>query len=89
MKIKKILFMFIFILFFVPVIVKAETPEITASSGIVIDCIDGRILYEKNSSEKIYPASITLWESFFIRLYLSPCPALLSEFFSREITFLS
>lgn len=59
MKIKKIIFMFIFILFFVPVIVKAETPEITAFSGIVIDCIDGRILYEKNSSERIYPASMT------------------------------
>ena len=59
MKIKKILFMVIFVLFFVPVIVKGEAPEITAFSGIVIDCIDGRILYEKNSSERIYPASMT------------------------------
>ena len=39
--------------------VQAKEPEITATSGMVIDCIDGKILYSKNADEKLYPASLT------------------------------
>lgn len=39
--------------------VNAETPEITATSATVIDCLDGKILYSENMDEKLYPASMT------------------------------
>ena len=36
-----------------------KTPEIKAKSAILINADTGRILYEKNSHEKLYPASMT------------------------------
>ncbi len=36
-----------------------ESPEISAESAILIDATTGEILYEKNSKNKMYPASIT------------------------------
>lgn len=59
MKIKKILLVFVFIIVIMQNISNAETPEITATSAVVIDCIDGKILYSKNMDEKLYPASVT------------------------------
>lgn len=59
MKIKKILLVLAFLILIMQSIVNAETPEITATSAVVIDCIDGKILYGKNMDEKLYPASVT------------------------------
>ena len=59
MRIRKILIMLIFTIFVFGTVVNAETPEITATSATVIDCLDGKILYSKNADEKLYPASIT------------------------------
>lgn len=59
MRIKRILLVFIITILTFTTTVSAQTPEITATSGIVIDCIDGKILYEKNMNEKLYPASMT------------------------------
>jgi len=56
---KKILLIFIFLSLIFCTAVNAETPDITATSAAVIDCIDGKILYSKNMDEKLYPASIT------------------------------
>lgn len=36
-----------------------DVPEINAGAGILIDADASKILYEKNSSEKMYPASTT------------------------------
>ena len=59
MKIKKIfIFLIIISLIFIGRVQAAE-PEITATSAVVIDCIDGKFLYSKNSEEKLYPASLT------------------------------
>lgn len=59
MRVKKILMIFAFFILVFCTDVFAETPEITATSGAVIDCIDGKILYSKNMDEKLYPASMT------------------------------
>jgi len=59
MNLRKILLICIFFLIVLCTTVNAETPEITATSGAVIDCIDGKILYSKNMDEKLYPASMT------------------------------
>ncbi len=59
MRIKRILLVFILLIITFTTIVNAETPEITATSGVVIDCIDGKVLYEQNMNEKMYPASMT------------------------------
>ena len=59
MKIGKILVVFLFLILLLCTVVNAETPEITATSATVIDCIDGKILYSKNMDEKLYPASMT------------------------------
>ena len=59
MKVKRVLaILLLFNLILVPA-VNAKEPEITATSGAVIDCIDGKILYSKNMDEKLYPASLT------------------------------
>ena len=34
--------------------VHAVTPEITATSAVVIECLDGKILYSKNTIVKYY-----------------------------------
>ncbi|MDK2810748.1 MAG: hypothetical protein PWR27_1457 [Petroclostridium sp.] len=52
-----ILFLFFINIFAIPVY--AQSPQINSPSVILIDSATGRILYEKNSHEKMYPASIT------------------------------
>jgi len=59
MRLRKILLISIFLILMLCTVVNAEVPEITATSGAVIDCIDGKILYSKNIDEKLYPASLT------------------------------
>lgn len=62
MRIKKILiFLFIFILILNPFISygASEQPEINAGAAILIDSSSEKILYSKNESEKMYPASTT------------------------------
>ena len=65
-KEKKLISLFMLLLFlthiiFVPVNVKAEGEGINveASSAILIEPTTGKILYEKNSHEKLAPASVT------------------------------
>lgn len=62
MRIKKILiFLFMFIFIFNPFISYgvSEPPEINAGAAILIDSSSEKILYSKNESEKMYPASTT------------------------------
>lgn len=59
MKLARTLLIFILLSFSLTVVVNAAEPEITATSGAVIDCLDGKILYSKNIDEKLYPASLT------------------------------
>lgn len=59
MKLKKILIILMFLILMLSSVVNANEPEITATSGAAIDCIDGKILYSKNMDEKLYPASLT------------------------------
>lgn len=59
MKLRKILIIVACLIAILMPCVQAKEPEITATSGMVIDCIDGKILYSKNSDEKLYPASLT------------------------------
>lgn len=59
MKSRKILIIVLCLIALLTPCVKAKEPEITATSGMVIDCIDGKILYSKNADEKLYPASLT------------------------------
>lgn len=59
MKVVRILLVFILLNVSLTTVINAVEPEITATSGAVIDCIDGKILYSKNIEEKIYPASLT------------------------------
>lgn len=59
MKLRKILIIVACLIAILMPCVQANEPEITATSGMVIDCIDGKILYSKNADEKLYPASLT------------------------------
>lgn len=59
MNLRKIVLVLILAIMAFSTSVNAETPEITATSAAVIDCIDGKILYSKNMDEKLYPASMT------------------------------
>lgn len=60
MRISKILIIFVLIILLFGTIARAaEEPEITATSAVVVDCIDGKILYSKNMEERLYPASLT------------------------------
>lgn len=59
MRLNKLFVILFIMLICLTTYVYAETPEITASSGVVIDCFDGKILYEKNMNDKMYPASLT------------------------------
>jgi len=49
----------LFILIHLILPVYAEAPDIHSPSAILIDAASGRILFEKNIHEKMYPASIT------------------------------
>lgn len=55
---KKIGIFFLFLVFLIPN-VKAEELEISAKSGILMSYDTGDILYKKNESEKLAPASMT------------------------------
>ena len=59
MKLRKILIIVACLIAILMPCVQAKEPEITATSGMVIDCINGKILYSKNADEKLYPASLT------------------------------
>ena len=59
MKVRKIFIVLLFLAVILTTKTNAVGPEITATSGVVIDCIDGKILYSKNMEEKLYPASLT------------------------------
>lgn len=59
MKLRKILIILACLIAILMPCVQAKEPEITATSGMVIDCIDGKILYSKDADEKLYPASLT------------------------------
>ena len=59
MKLGKVLIISAILVLTLITSVYAAEPEITATSSVVIDCIDGKILYSKNMKEKLYPASLT------------------------------
>lgn len=61
MKLKqKILFLAIaIILLITPTVVHAESPTINSKAAILVEVSTGRILYEKNSTKQLYPASTT------------------------------
>lgn len=62
MKIRKfliVLFIFIFILNFSVCYGISDAPEISAGAAILIDSSSEKILYSKNETEKMYPASTT------------------------------
>ena len=59
MKLRKILIISVILVLTLITSVQAAEPEITATAAVVIDCIDGKILYSKNMKEKLYPASLT------------------------------
>lgn len=59
MKLKRILIIMLCSIMLLKANIYAKEPEITATSGAVIDCIDGKIWYSKNMDEKLYPASLT------------------------------
>lgn len=59
MNVKRFFVIFLLVILALTTYVQAETPEITATAGTVIDCIDGKFLYDKNMNEKLYPASLT------------------------------
>ena len=48
MKLKKICVLIVLFIICITTQVKAVEPEITATSAVVIDCKDGKILYSKN-----------------------------------------
>ena len=56
---KKIIFLLIVTIFCSQLNVFAEEVELTATSAILMDAVSGTVLYEKNSDEKMPPASIT------------------------------
>ena len=60
MKLKKKLLLFIFILIInLNSIVYADEIKLNATSAILVEVSTGKVLYERNSNEKRYPASIT------------------------------
>ena len=48
MKLRKILIISVILVLTLITSVQAAEPEITATAAVVIDCIDGKILYSKN-----------------------------------------
>lgn len=58
---KKFLMFFLFFLVFGPSIVEAEETDlaIVSEAAILVDSQSGATLYEKNSEQKMYPASLT------------------------------
>lgn len=58
-KVVSLLTVVIFCLTLFPVDVKADSLEISAPSGILLEKTTGEVLYEKNPDEKMKPASVT------------------------------
>ncbi len=65
---KKIISMFLFLIFLIPITTKAIETDLTpnASSAILIEFETGETIYEKNSHEKLHPASMTKIMSMLI-----------------------
>ena len=59
-----------------------EGPKITASSAVVMDAETGLVLYEKNATEKYYPASIT--KILTTLLAIENCPMTDKVLFSKD-----
>ncbi|MBE5821590.1 MAG: D-alanyl-D-alanine carboxypeptidase [Clostridiales bacterium] len=60
MKIQKIISMLVvFVLLLSTLVFATPDIELSAESAILIEATTGQVLYEKNSEEKMYPASIT------------------------------
>ena len=62
---KKIIFTFLALLF-IPICVLAEDLAPNAGSAILIEASTGEIIYEKNSHEKLAPASMTKMMSMLL-----------------------
>lgn len=49
-----------------------STPQISGQYAILMDYETGKVLYEKNSSQKLYPASTTkMWTAYIVLKYTS------------------
>ena len=60
MKLKsKIFLLFFIILISIQTLAFAETPSLNSEAAILVEVSTGRILYEKNSTKQLYPASTT------------------------------
>ena len=55
---KKILILLIMFIIFINNFVFADEIKLNATSAILVEVSTGRIIYERNSNEKRYPASI-------------------------------
>lgn len=56
---KKVFIIFISFLFFIPIVSAEDSLNLDSTSAILIDSSSGKILYEKNSHEKLPMASMT------------------------------
>ncbi len=70
LKIKNLVFISLVFLMLISNIAMAadKPPEITAKSAIIMDAMTGKILYEKNSEERRYPASTTKMMTLIVAL---------------------
>lgn len=63
MRFKKIIISILFIIFLylysTPVLALFEEPTINSEAGLLIEVSNGKVLYQKNATEKMYPASTT------------------------------
>lgn len=60
MKLKSRIFLLIFIIVIsIQTLTFAETPSLNSEAAILVEVSTGRILYEKNSTKQLYPASTT------------------------------
>lgn len=56
---KKILYLLLIMIILTPLFSYAEEPSMASSAAILVETSTGKILYEKNAYEKMYPASTT------------------------------
>lgn len=59
MKFRKKLFLILILLISINSISYADELRLNATSAILVEVSTGKVLYERNSNEKRYPASIT------------------------------
>ena len=60
MKIRnKVLILIVLLIIFMQNVVQADEIKLNATSAIFVELSTGKVLYEKNSNEKKYPASVT------------------------------